>query len=313
MFDVIATDFAESHNGVVSAHVLRTLGVSTSAIRSIRGSRHWVEVVHGVFVRTGAPATTERDLTIAVLAAGPGAALSHEPGFWLWGLTWCRTDPVHVVRTARKGPRPDGVVVHTVRLLPGSWVTELRGVTVARPELLAMQAFATMPPGRAERLVERMWSMRLLSGASLQRFTEEMGRSGRNGISGLREYIDARPGDYLPSASNIETRTMQILRDAWIQVRRQVDVGTGEVWTGRVDFVVDGLPIVIEVQSQAHHRALTDVESDTRRRAALEAAGWIWVEVWDTEVWSSPEIVVAKVRAAIAEARARGLSVRPTP
>ncbi len=313
MFDVIATDLAESHNGVVSAHMLRSHGVSASAIRSIRESRHWDEPFHGVFVRTGTPATIERDLAISTLAAGPGAALSHEPGFWLWGLTWCRTDPVHIVRTARKGPRPEGVVVHTVRLLPDSWVTEHRGIRVGRPELLAMQAFATMPPGRAERLVERMWSMRLLSGLSLQRFADEMGRSGRNGIGGVREYLEARPGDYLPSASNVETRTMQVLRDVWIEVRPQVNVGSDEVWAGRVDFVVVDLPIVIEVQSQEHHTSLTDAESDRRRRSALEAAGWIWVEVWDTEVWTTPEVVVAKVRAAIAEARRRGLSLRPTP
>jgi very-short-patch-repair endonuclease len=305
MYDDDAVRLATAHNGVVSTHLLRLHGADDEVIRALRESRHWSSESRYVLVRHGSPTTREQALTIAVFGAGPAARLSHEPACWLWGQSSCRTVPVDVVRTSRSGTRPDGVRVHTVRHLPDPWVTVLRGVPVVKPELCALQLFASCHPARAERLVERMWAMRLLSGPSLRRFIAEMGRSGRNGTAGIRDYLDARPADYVPSATNLETRTMQILRDAWIHVRRQVDAGSEEAWTGRVDFVVDGLPIVIEVQSQAHHTALADVEADRRRRADLEAAGWIWVEVWDTEVWTTPETVVAKVRAAIADARAR--------
>ncbi len=303
MFDDVATELAARYNGVVSTRLLRDHGVGPGEVRSIRGSRHWVEVEPNVMVRTGSPDSEERTLTVAVLGAGPGAALSHEPACWLWGQTACRIRPVDVVRTARSGPRPDGVTVHTVRSLPDRWVAVLRGVPVVKPELCALQLFASCRPARAERLVERMWSMRLLSGPSLTRFIAQMGRRGRNGTAGVRAYLEERPADYVPSATNLETRTMQILRDAWITVRRQVDAGSERAWTGRVDFVVDGLPVVIEVQSQAFHTALTDAASDRKRREELEAAGWIWVEVWDHEVWSSPAVVVARVRAAIESAR----------
>jgi very-short-patch-repair endonuclease len=197
------------------------------------------------------------------------------------------------------------VVIHTVRLLPDEWVTELRGIPVVRPEMCALQLFATCRYERAERLVERMWSMRLLSGPSLVRFVARMGARGRNGTAGVRRYLEHRPPDYVPSASNVETRVMQILRDAGIDVRRQVDAGSSEMWTGRVDFVVDGLPVVIEVQSSAHHDALTDRIADGRRRKELEAAGWIWVEVWTAAVWSDPRSVVDAVSDAIAVARER--------
>ena len=90
-----------------------------------------------------------------------------------------------------------------------------------------------------------------------------------------------------------------ILRSAGITVRRQVDLGTDGVWSGRVDFLVEGQPIVIEVQSERHHAALSDRRADAARRAGLEAAGFVWVEVWDHEVWATPAVVVARVRAAI--------------
>ena len=174
---------------------------------------------------------------------------------------------------------------------------------MVKPELCALQLFATCRYGRAERLVERMWSMRLLSGPSLVRFIARMGARGRNGTAGVRRYLEDRPSDYVPSASNVETRVMQVLREAGIEVRRQVDAGSAEAWTGRVDFVVEGLPVVIEVQSSEHHDALTDRVSDARRRSELEAAGWVWVEVWSAAVWSDPRSVVAAVSSAIADAR----------
>lgn len=298
-------DLASRHNGVVSTHQLRGLGVDRYRARRMRSSDGWTSPAPQVLVRTGSGSSVEQDLTIAVLSSGPGAVLSHEPACWLWGQSACRTRPVDVVRTARSGPRPDGVEIHTVRLLPDAWVTVLRGVPVVRPELCALQLFASCHYDRAERLVERMWSMRLLSGPSLVRFIAQMGEMGRNGTAGVRQYLEARPADYTPTASNLESRTMQILSRADIQIRRQVDVGSDVAWTGRVDFVVVGRPIVIEVQSSAHHTALTDVESYRRRRKELEESGWIWVEVWDTEVWTNPDVVVARVRESIDQDRSR--------
>jgi very-short-patch-repair endonuclease len=170
---------------------------------------------------------------------------------------------------------------------------------VVRPELCALHLFAVCRRERAERLVDGLWSARLLSGRSLGALLAQLGEMGRNGTAGLRAYLDDRPGDYVPPASGLETRVADILRSAGITVRRQVDLGTDGVWSGRVDFLVDGQPIVIEVQSERHHAALSDRRADAARRAGLEAAGFVWVEVWDHEVWGTPALVVARVRAAI--------------
>jgi very-short-patch-repair endonuclease len=305
VYDDVAIRLAAQHNGVVAVELLRQRGADATTIRALRSSRHWWMPSPQVLVRTGTVPTTDQTLTIAAYSAGVTAAVSHEPACWVWGLIACRTSPIDVVRTSRSGPRPPGTSVHTVRELPREWVTELRGIPVVRPELCALQLFASCRYERAERLVERLWSMRLLSGASLTRFIARMGERGRNGTAGVRRYLDARPPSYVPSASNTETRVMQILRDAGIEVRQQVDAGSEEAWTGRVDFVVRGVPVVIEVQSTEHHDALTDRESDVRRREALEAAGWIWVEVWSAAVWSDPGSVVRAVADAVALARQR--------
>lgn len=299
----LAILLAEQRHGVVSRRALRAAGLSRFAVADIWRSPTWEPVTSEVARLRGTPRSIGQRLACATLDAGTGARLSHLAAARWWGLAGCPSHPAHVVRVGTSTRRPELAVLHRVRRLPDAWTTELDGIPIVRPELCALQLFACCRPQRAERLVERMWSDRLLSGRSLRRFVADMGRMGRNGTAGLRLYLDARPGDYVPPASGVESRTLQILQGAGIDVRLQVNLGDDEVWTGRVDFLVVGLPIVIEVQSERHHRALADRRSDDERRRRLTAAGFVVVEVTDTEVWTTPQLVVERVRAAISRVR----------
>ena len=311
MYDDVALDFASRHNGVIHTEHLRRLGVTPWELDQLRGSRHWEWPTSAVGVREGSAPTDARRLTIATFAAGPDAALSHLPAAGHWGLSGCPTRRPVAVRVGSVRTAPREVRIRLVRTLPDHWTTELDGVPIVRPELCALQLFADCRPDRAARLVDRLWSLRLLSGPSLRRFISEMGRSGRNGTAGVRLYLDDRADDYTPPASGLESRVMEILLGAGIRVRRQVDAGSESRWTGRVDFVVEGTSVVIEVQSEAYHAALTDRQADATRRAELEAAGWTWVEVWDRDVWASPAAVVDAVLDGLRRAGAVNIATLP--
>ena len=110
------------------------------------------------------------------------------------------------------------------------------GVPVVRPELLALQLFAVCRFERAESLVDRLWSKRLLSGWSLDRFVGGYCRRGRDGSAGLRSYLEPRGVHYVPPDSGLESRFDQIVRAEEMDFRRQVHTGDEEHWTGRVDF-----------------------------------------------------------------------------
>ena len=87
---------------------------------------------------------------------------------------------------------------------------------------------------------------------------------------------------------------MSIVRGALLgEWRRQVDLGSEERWCGRVDFIRDDLALVVEVQSERYHSALTDQAHDAARRANLEVAGFTVVEVWDTQLWHAKREVLA--------------------
>ncbi len=147
-----------------------------------------------------------------------------------WGPT--RT-PIHVVTTRTTSRRSQLARVHRVRELDPRWVTDLNGVLVARPELAALQLFASYRYERAERMVESMWAQRLISGCSIGLLVGDLGRRGRNGTAGLRRFYEQRGNDYRPPDSGLESRVQQILRAAGIEVRRQVDLGGEGHWTGR--------------------------------------------------------------------------------
>ena len=173
----------------------------------------------------------------------------------------------------------------------------LDGVPVVRPELMILHLAAFEHPDRVGRALDNAWNKRLLSGRSLIALLADYGARGRNGTALLRELVDQRGPDYIPPASNIESRVRHILARGGIHLRLQVDSG-GEDWTGRVDLRDTDTPLIIEVQSEQYHSALLDREADAVRRAKLKDDGFEVVEVWDTQVWSDPAEVVARVRLA---------------
>lgn len=300
--DATLIELSERQHGLIASFQTRHLGISRQALHDRWRRPGWESVTDQVMRRTGAPRTTAQSLLAAVLDAGESAALSHQTAGRWWGLHGCSLVPLHVSRTARSSRTSSLSVVHTVRRLPPDWVTTLDDVPVVRPELLAMQLFAVCRPERAERLVETLWSMRLLSGASLRRFLDDLGRSGRNGIAGLRDYLEVRGDDYTPPATGLESRAIQILRDEGIEMRRQVDSG-GTTWTGRVDLRHPTLPLIVEIQSERYHSALVDRAADRRRIRSLETDGFVVVELTDTQIWTRPREVVSAVRTGMTRAR----------
>jgi very-short-patch-repair endonuclease len=103
----------------------------------------------------------------------------------------------------------------------------------------------------------------------------------------------------VPPASNLERRFAAIVAQAGLpEMRRQVDSGDDDRWVGRVDFRDAHLPLVVEVQSETFHSALTDKVHDEIRSSALRAAGFEVVEVTEEQVWHRPHEVVRAVRAA---------------
>jgi very-short-patch-repair endonuclease len=301
-------ELSAARHGFLTRSDAYVAGISKKALirRIERGD--WETHGRRVLRRTGAPWTRASPLMRAVLDAGPGAVISHTTAAAWWGLPGFDVSTVHVTRPRGTTCAPAAYAnqLHEVLTLSAEQVTVLDGVPIVRPERAIFELCATEHPKRAERAMDAAWAKALCSGASLRRVLAELARRGRGGTVVLRELLDARPPGWVPPASNLEARFIEIARGGMLgEWRRQVDLGDDARWCGRVDFVSTNYPVIVEVQSERYHTALTDIAHDTIRRAGLQDAGFVVVEVWDTEVWYAKHTVVARVRDGIARAKPR--------
>ena len=139
---------------------------------------------------------------------------------------------------------------------------------------------------------------------------DELAQRGRPGIRNMRLLLAERPVGYVAPQSGLETRLARILsQGALPPFERQVDLG-GEQWIGRVDFANLDLRLVIEVQSEAFHTALTDQLSDARRLAALRGLGLTVIEVWDRELWYDAPTVRRRIGDAVRSLRSGAQNAR---
>jgi len=295
--DEMMRELAKRQLGYVALRQARQLGLRPAEVARLT-DRGWTRATDRVLRLDGVPDLRGQRLELAVLDVGGAAAVSHEAGAWWWGVPGFSARKIDVVTTTHT-TRPCSVArIRQVRRVPEDWVTVLRGVRVARPELIALHLCADLHPDRAARALDNMWRDRLLTGVSIDRLLADLGRRGRDGVATLRELRALREGDYVPPDSNLEARALDVLGVLGLEFLRQVDVGEATHWTGRVDLRARRLPLVVEVQSEKFHTALLDVEHDCRRRQQLEADGFVVVEVWDTELWTSPDLVRDRVGAA---------------
>jgi very-short-patch-repair endonuclease len=290
--------------GLVGRRQARQLGVRSHELLRLADSGLWEFAAPRVLRLVGSPAVRGQSLLTSVLDVDGPALASHQAGAWWWGLPGFRPSPAQLVTTSNSTRAAGDVEIHLVRELPQRWGTVLRGVPVVRPELCVLQLCATVHEARAERALDNAWSMRLLSGRSIDLLLEDMGKRGRNGVALLRRLRDERPGDYVPPASNLERRAIEVLTPLGVRWRRQVDLGEA-TWTGRVDLLADQEPLVVEVQSETYHSALLDEAADAARLDRLRSAGFVVVEVTDEELWTNPRHALARVRAELSALRRR--------
>ena len=298
------TSLAAEQHSCVAVWQLRRLGASWTEIGRLRRSSRWASASDRVLRLVGGPPSELQLAMVAVLTSGPGSAISHASAAALWNIgASYRLLPAHVFRAHDEAePIGDLGAVHQLRGIDDRWVTALNGLPVVRPELCVYQLCGSVPFARAERALDRAWSLGLVSGRSLRACLDDLAASGRNGTVALRTVLADRPNDYAPPASGLESRFQDIARDiGFTRFRRQVDLGDADNWVGCVDFVDDLELIVAEIQSEAHHAALSYRRDDAARRAGLEAAGYTVVEIWDTAVWHDPD----KVRRQLIDAKRR--------
>src|SRR4051812_6421864 len=162
--DEAVAALAERQHGVVSRSQLTELGLGRGAINR-RIQRRRLHVVH-----RGVHAVGHRRLTMrgrwmaAVLAAGPGAVLSHRDAAALVRLRPSARGLIEV--SAPRRCRRPGIQTHVV-CLPPDEVTTHEGIPVTTVARTLVDLAAVLPPPRLKRVVEQAEFLRLADDTSL--------------------------------------------------------------------------------------------------------------------------------------------------
>lgn len=297
---------SRQHNLITTAQ-LHELGFSSSAIAHAHRTGTLDNCFQHVHRFAGGAPTQFEPVMAALLHAGSEALASHSTAAAIHGHPAYRIEPVHVlVPRALRSARPTGYVRHTSRLITDDHIMVIDGVRLTTPARTMRDLAGGLSFDRLASGVDRFWSDRLLDGPQFTGVHLDLQKRGRAGTVKSRAVAEARGPDYIPPESNLEGRTMKLLAswyglDTW---RRQVPSGDDERLIGRADFRHCRRPAILEVDSDRHHRSLTDQARDEEKTRAYRAAGYAVERVTEYLVWHRPDELRRRVDDLIARARA---------
>ena len=292
--DALVAAIAAAQHGAVSLGQLCDLGLSERAVHSRVDSGRLHRVHHSVYSlvpltllgRNGA-------FMAAVLACGPGAAISHRSAAALHEIR--RTDRTNIdvtipQRSPRKHRRLD---IHRSTTLAPEDVTTVHAIpctTVARTLLDLAQVIKGRP---LERALDQAEILELLDVDAL---VDQIDRNRtRPAAKRLRAVLDEHYIGSTPTWSELEELFLALCRRAGLpipEINAYIDPGDSDPNMIRVDFVWREHRVIVETDGHGTHRTRQAFEEDRRRDRRLIVAGWVVMRVTWRQLTSNPREVI---------------------
>jgi hypothetical protein len=294
---------AERHHGVTS-FALAVSVTSVDAAKSELRSDRW-SPMEGAYRLRGAPQTWEQRVMALTLAAGPSAAASHRSAAALLGIPgFARSGAPEVTTPRRHRHRDPSAIVHRWRPFPDHHLTVVDGIVTTRAARTLVDLAGVVHPKRTERAVDNCLAAGMVTLDTLHTTFSDLAGRGRKGVAAMRGILSEREADYVAPGSELEALFNDLLRSAGLPAPvRQLDVGDGQEWIGRVDFAYPRIGLLIELDGRRHHSALLDQEADAARDRRLVAGGWRHVVRFSWfDVVHRPAEVLGRLRRLLAEA-----------
>jgi very-short-patch-repair endonuclease len=270
---------AEAQHGVVARAQLVERGLTDAQIARWIRARRLHRLHRGVYAVGHRVLTLEGRWMAAVLAAGPGAALSHASAAAAWDLRRPGGVIDVSVPTRAGRERRRGVRIHRRDALTPDEVTVHRGIPVTTPARTIVDLSRSLKGRRLEQLVD------LADERGLIDFDHLRAANSASLQAVLQSYSAA------PTRSELEERFLR-LRDTHGIPRPQTNVLIEGI---EVDFVWRDRRLIVEVDGYAYHRSPTAFEADRERDVTLATKGWrvlrfTWTQVTRRVAWVATAI-----------------------
>jgi predicted transcriptional regulator of viral defense system len=236
------------------------------ARRVRKGTLHRVH--QGVYAVGHPKLTTHGRWAAAVLACGPGCALSRLDAAALWGFYDASGPRVHVLTASYRKVR--GICTHRARRLHPDDITEHHGIPVTSVARTLVDLTDLLAPDRILRAIREAEFLKPLDHDALNAAVQRA--RGRRNVAVIKNALARhRPGQIV--RDELEHRFLELIRATDI---REPETNV-EVRTRRRTYTVDCLwrpeGVAVELDGRAAHARVTAFEQDRERDAALSAMG----------------------------------------
>jgi very-short-patch-repair endonuclease len=224
-----------------------------------------------------------------ILAAGPGARLSHHSAVVLWQLRVGIADPIHVtVPYGRRGTTSsDHLVVHRSRILAPQDLRIHRGLLVTSPARTLLDAAGTLPDRDVERLFDEARFVRRI--VTPRQIADMLRRAGGHpGAPRLRRVAGT------PTRSRTESRPEERLLQMVLAAGLPPPQTQAHVLGYKLDLFWPQHHLAVEVDTYGTHGSPRRFAADRRRDARLLAErGIVVLRFTDTQIAGRPLEVIA--------------------
>lgn len=294
--DVLAAD-----DGVLDTRTARA-HLSRGELRWRVDSGRWQQPCRGVVVAQSGPLTAAQRLRVAVLWAGPGAALAGLTAARSQGLRGFDLDQevIHLLRPVgsckQTTPPPVAIKMHYSRLLDADDIHPARRPRQTRTPRSVIDAAAWMPTRRGTQAVlAASVQQRMVRVADLRSVVQRNTRMERRGII-ASTLNDIEGGSHALSELDFTRLVIRAFRlpDPDRQVERR-DAAGRRRW---LDVVYERARLVIEIDGAAHADAL-QYWDDMSRDNDLKLGGYTVLRFPAFVIRYSPHVVAATIRRAL--------------
>jgi very-short-patch-repair endonuclease len=276
-------DLAARQHGVVSRQQLAAIGFGERAIarRIAAGRLH--RLYRGVYAVGHTVLTRNGRWLAAVLACGPGAALSHRSAAALWSIRGTAAARIDVAVSHTSGVRSTArIAVHRSRRAIATTVRE------AVPVTTPMQTLADLAVALPRRPLEKACE----DAEALQLFDLNRLDARHRGARRLLEIVETH---------DLGTMTRSELEDAFLEMcdRHRIPRPLVNTVVGgfEVDFCWPDERLIVETDGR-RHATLVAFERDRAKDALLIARGWRVMRITKRQLRRNPDQVAALVLSA---------------
>lgn len=292
-------DWLSAHYGIIGRAEAARLGATPAIMRHKVDSGEWARLHPGVYRDTATPGGPYPDLRATHVYLNGRGLVAARSSAWVWEALPEPPPqrPDVAVTRGQVDPRNyPWLTVHQFRDLDMTTGVLRNGIMVTNP-LRTLVDLAAVAPSCLEEAVDRVLARRLVTPAALEAELSRLSKRGRRGVGTLRSHLVDQGYLGAPTPSVLEARMWRLVRSTSL-TRPEMEVVVYADGAYRLDVAWRPVLLAVEVDGYAYHFNPEQMSYDSRRRNALQAAGWmVLVYTW-RHVTREPLRVAAEITTA---------------